>query len=205
MSEKQCNLIGGGTRALVDLIYPVGRTIMCRHNPAEDYPWQTWEQDCVDRFPVGAGNKYALDQTGGEETHTLSVAEMPSHSHTVNSHTHMYSNATGVQGHALTVNEIPYHEHPIWLNEYYNGTYAVSGWHLRLTQNGAIGNIDGIPANQNAANTKGIGGNASHSHGLWKADANTGGSAPGTSSSGANNAHNNMPPYKGVYFWTRTA
>ena len=33
------------------------------------------------RVPVGAGDGYALGQTGGEEKHTLSVEEMPSHKH----------------------------------------------------------------------------------------------------------------------------
>lgn len=30
---------------------------------------------------VGAGGSYAVGATGGEATHTLTVAEMPSHSH----------------------------------------------------------------------------------------------------------------------------
>ncbi len=41
----------------------------------------------IGRFPLGAieGNeKYALGKSGGEETHTLTVAEMPSHSHEIN-------------------------------------------------------------------------------------------------------------------------
>ena len=33
------------------------------------------------RVPVGVGDGYALGATGGEAEHTLSVAEMPSHSH----------------------------------------------------------------------------------------------------------------------------
>jgi microcystin-dependent protein len=37
--------------------------------------------DLRDRFIVGAGNAYALDDTGGEATHTLTIAEMPSHNH----------------------------------------------------------------------------------------------------------------------------
>ncbi|GAB1402668.1 hypothetical protein MASR1M68_15790 [Elusimicrobiota bacterium] len=37
--------------------------------------------DLRDRFVVGAGSTYNLNATGGETTHTLTVAEMPSHSH----------------------------------------------------------------------------------------------------------------------------
>lgn len=38
--------------------------------------------DLRDKFVLGAGNSYSVDNTGGEETHTLTIDEMPSHSHT---------------------------------------------------------------------------------------------------------------------------
>ena len=81
------------------------------HDPAIDYPWQTWEQDCKDRFPLGAGDTYKVGATGGEASHKLTIAEMPAHSHTVNAHNHSYIKATSVQSHTLTVNEIPSHSH----------------------------------------------------------------------------------------------
>ncbi|MGI6099708.1 MAG: hypothetical protein GX174_09220 [Lentisphaerae bacterium] len=37
--------------------------------------------DLRDRFIVGAGRNYSVGATGGEEKHALTVAEMPSHSH----------------------------------------------------------------------------------------------------------------------------
>jgi len=36
-----------------------------------------------DKFIIGAGNLYNPDASGGEATHTLTEAEMPSHRHTV--------------------------------------------------------------------------------------------------------------------------
>lgn len=40
------------------------------------------------RVPVGAGTGYALGATGGAATHTLTVSEMPSHSHSTQPHSH---------------------------------------------------------------------------------------------------------------------
>ena len=37
--------------------------------------------DLRDRFIVGAGSTYAVAATGGEATHTLTIPEMPSHTH----------------------------------------------------------------------------------------------------------------------------
>jgi len=45
--------------------------------------------DLLEKFPLGAGNSpYALDDFGGEYTHTLTVDEMPAHTHTNTPHTH---------------------------------------------------------------------------------------------------------------------
>ena len=42
----------------------------------------TWEQ-VKDRFVLAAGDSYAVGATGGEATHTLSISEMPAHSHSI--------------------------------------------------------------------------------------------------------------------------
>ena len=41
----------------------------------------TWEQ-ITGRFLLAAGGGYSAGATGGEAAHTLTVAEMPSHTHT---------------------------------------------------------------------------------------------------------------------------
>jgi microcystin-dependent protein len=72
-----------GDTDIFKLIYPVG-SWFCSNNatsPASLFGG-TWEQ-VKDRFLVGAGNLYAVGSTGGEATHTLTIAEIPAHSHNV--------------------------------------------------------------------------------------------------------------------------
>ena len=156
MSEKLCNLIGGGgMKETIDLIYPVGRTIICDHNPQDDYTWQKWEQDFKDVFPLGAGDTYAAGSTGGEAQHTLTQAEMPSHAHAP----YADGNASNPSFRLLMGNDS-------WFNADYGTSYfRVTGY--------------------NNKSYKGFEAQTSH----------VGGSEP----------HNNMPPYKAVKFWTRTA
>lgn len=62
-------------------LYPVGSIYMSVNdtNPGT-FIGGTWER-IKDRFLLAAGDSYAAGSTGGEATHTLSVDEMPEHSH----------------------------------------------------------------------------------------------------------------------------
>ena len=64
-----------------DDIYPVGSIYMSVNstNPRNLFGG-TWTQ-LKDRFLLGAGSTYTNGSTGGEASHTLTVNEMPSHSH----------------------------------------------------------------------------------------------------------------------------
>ncbi len=57
--------------------YPVGAIIGFANdvNPNNYYPNTTWEQ-IKDRFLLAGGSQYALGQTGGEATHTLTLDEV---------------------------------------------------------------------------------------------------------------------------------
>lgn len=63
-------------------IYPVGAIYMSVNStsPAELFGG-TWEQ-IKDSFLLAAGSVYAAGSTGGEAEHTLTIDEMPEHSHT---------------------------------------------------------------------------------------------------------------------------
>ena len=79
--------IGGGG---IDSIYPVGSIYLSVNstNPSTLFSGTTWEQ-IKDVFLLGAGNTYAGGTTGGEATHTLTIEEMPSHSHTYSANASM--------------------------------------------------------------------------------------------------------------------
>lgn len=72
--------------ALFDLIYPVGSiyyTNNANFSPNVSFNG-TWEQ-IKDVFLLAAGNTYVGGTSGGEATHKLTIDEMPSHNHSVNS------------------------------------------------------------------------------------------------------------------------
>ena len=70
---------------LLDKIYPVGSIYMSMSatNPATLFGVGTWQRISQGRMLLGADDStYKAGATGGEATHTLTVNEMPAHSHT---------------------------------------------------------------------------------------------------------------------------
>ena len=98
----------------------------------------TWEQ-IKDVFLLAAGDNYIAGSTGGEATHTLTVNEMPKHSHN------------------LPVDK--------------NYGEATTTERDRINLSSGIAYNNGYPSNE----------------------------------TGANQPHNNMPPYLTVYMWRRIA
>ena len=64
-------------------VYPVGSIYISLNstNPSSIFGG-TWEQIQV-RFLLGVSSSHPVNQTGGEESHTLTVNEMPSHTHSL--------------------------------------------------------------------------------------------------------------------------
>ena len=63
------------------IVYPVGKIYLSTDstNPADLFSG-TWER-LKDYFLLAAGDTYAAGSTGGEAQHTLTLDEMPKHSH----------------------------------------------------------------------------------------------------------------------------
>lgn len=72
----------------LDTIYPIGSIYMSINdiNPKVYYGGE-WER-IEDKFLLACGTKHPNGSTGGEEKHTLTKDEMPSHTHTQNNHNH---------------------------------------------------------------------------------------------------------------------
>lgn len=163
------SVLGSGNIDIINTIYPVGSIYMSVTNTSPSTLFGgTWVQ-IEDTFLLAAGTNHAAGDTGGEETHTLTTAEMPTHNHTftgeahshgLNSHTHTYDKvksptgaASGNTGAAsgntgsttLTTDQIPAHQHTQYLD------YGASSFPQ------AVG-----------GGTQGSGNNATHSSGTAK-------------------------------------
>lgn len=68
---------------LYDKIYPIGAIYMSINSTDPGTLFGgTWER-IKDTFLLSAGDTYSAGATGGEATHTLTVDEMPSHTHSI--------------------------------------------------------------------------------------------------------------------------
>ena len=101
-------------RATIDTLIPAIGEIyitLSDENPSIKFGG-TWEQ-IKDVFLLACGDTYSIGSTGGEATHTLTVDEMPSHSHTFQRHmlnTNDDGTNTGENGYGVTNKTIDIYE-----------------------------------------------------------------------------------------------
>lgn len=85
---------------LIDFIYPVGSIYMSMDDIHPDMKFGgVWDR-ITDRYIVGAGCTYQVGSIGGEDSHTLSIEEMPTHKHNISitedgKHAHKPGTLTG--------------------------------------------------------------------------------------------------------------
>lgn len=140
------------------------------------------------RFLLGTSPSYAVNATGGEATHKLTTPEMPSHSHGLNNHTHIIPALSG------TTNTAGSHTHnskDYWVA---NSGKGAAGYCGGSGTSAVLGNLNDI-----------MYASGSHSHTVTTKSNTTSGNSGSTATTGSGTAHNNMPPYKAVYIWERTA
>lgn len=90
-------------KTLLDFVYPIGSIYfsISSTNPGTliGGTWVSWGQG---RVPVGVDTTdsdfNSVEKTGGEKKHTMTIAEMPSHSHDSLNYTDGYANPTLGQG-----------------------------------------------------------------------------------------------------------
>lgn len=165
---------------LLDKVYPVGAVYISVSNtsPATLFGG-AWEA-ISDRFLLAAGNSYAAGSTGGEANHTLTINEIPSHTHAQNAHSHGFNNAQF---------DMP---------RYGNDQNPIKSDGL---QNINLSLVDHSGDNHNFYS---IGGD-NRKYQRMKFNQSVIANTATNQNTGGGQAHNNMPPYLAVYMWKRTA
>ena len=175
-------------------IYPIGSIYLSvdETSPASLFGG-TWEQ-LKDRFLLGAGDSYSAGATGGEASHTLTTAEMPSHSHSVNAV--KTDNPSANHTHSGTTSSAGSHSHNLTMKASGGPIEGGSVIDIMFHKGGAdnVLHTTAAGAHTHSFTTGGV--SAWHTHNV---------PAHNTNASGSDLAHNNMPPYMAVYMWKRVA
>lgn len=87
---------------LLEKVYPVGSIYMSANGVNPQYLFGGTWTPIKDRFLLGAGDTYAVNATGGEATHKLTVNEMPNHNH-LTSETGKAMNFSSGEGYTVAV------------------------------------------------------------------------------------------------------
>ena len=177
---------------ILNCVYPVGSiyTSAISTNPKVLFGFGTWERFGNGKVMVGVDENdtefNAVQKTGGEKNVTLTIDQMPNHSHSIGSsgsHTHNTNNVD-LQGSFKGC--ITEHSNP--------AAWGICSIDPSYCSGDKVGTGSGWQP-------KGGHVNASHSHSIGSSGGHT--HSPGNA--GGGHSHNNLPPYITVYLWRRTA
>lgn len=173
-------------------VYPVGSIYISTTstNPKVLFGFGTWEAIDQGRMLLSQGTNYSAGSTGGRAEVTLTIKELPAHSH--------YGSTTqsGGHSHVANTNNAGGHSHSANLN--FTSSYRNSGGNLSTTQ-GTLrvtdGNTQRLPISVDSAgghtHSVNINSAGDHSHSI-RID-------------GEGKAFSILPPYLSVYIWKRTS
>ena len=85
--QPSINIEGQDISLILSTVYPIGSIYMSVNNTSPQilFGFGNWEK-IEDKFLLASGNNYVNGSEGGEESHILTVDEMPTHSHNFNRH-----------------------------------------------------------------------------------------------------------------------
>jgi len=195
-----------------EMIYPVGSLYFNANdgtNPSTLLGFGNWEKFGKGKVPVGHDpddtDFYTAEETGGAKTHTLTEAEIPSHSHdsgslsnnSTGAHTHTFSDtssSSGYHSHSGSTNTTGNHYHKVTrpyaahVEGSYSGSHDYDGAD-RVNTSAAGDHSHSLSINSNGSHTHYVSGNTSssgsHSHTI----------SGSTGATGGGSSHENRPPY----------
>jgi microcystin-dependent protein len=182
------------------LLWPVGSIYLSASSEFDPntHFGGTWEAFSAGRVLVGQDAGQAefntLEEVGGEKTHVLTTAEMPSHTHVQDAHTHIQDAHTHIQNaHTHIQNS---HSHTEKLQG--GTTGSTTGTHIMGStatggslRNSAQSTDVATAVNQNATATN------------QNATATNQNATATNQNTGGGGAHNNLQPYIVVKMWKR--
>lgn len=189
--DSTTNANGVMINTIANIVYPIGSIYISVNemSPQQLFGGE-WEK-IEGRFLLGSDNSYSLGATGGEANHTLTINEMPSHTHTQNSHNHTQNS------HNHTQNS---HNHT--QNAHY---HAMTGNKTTGLQGGSYLRVGAIRSAEGSKNTNSTTATNKATTATNKATTATNIAATATNqNTGGSQPHNNMPPYLAVNIWKRT-
>ena len=193
--DGTCTKFSNDLQSFLLKVYPVGSIYISYNstNPGTLFGG-TWENYGNGRVLKGI-NSGTAGATGGSSTLTLSMSNIPAHTHT-------YDKANANTGsHTLTIDEIPSHTHE-FVEGGYTLVYMANTNHKDLPiEMGFSKNQTGwlTGYNKNSSKIASTGGSLGHTHTISTTSANTGSAGSSTPT-----AISVQDPYITVYMWRRT-